>query len=79
MTFSMIINKMRHLAQQHSALWRSVVMLNVTYKPFMLSGVMLNVIESIGLGWPPELPRIFLFWVYTLVSPCYLTLSLLLS
>ncbi len=47
-TFSIIINKLRHSAQRHSAWWQSVdilsvIMKNATYKPFMLSVIMLNV------------------------------------
>ncbi len=45
MTFYIPINKSRHSAQLHSALWQSFVMLNVTYKPFVLIVVMLSVIR----------------------------------
>ncbi len=47
MTFSMKINKLRHSAQRHSSLWQSVIMLNVAFKPFVPSIILLSVVMLI--------------------------------
>jgi hypothetical protein len=48
MTFSITINKMRHSAQWQSVVMLSVIMLNGTNNPFILSVIMLNIIMLIA-------------------------------
>jgi len=72
MTFSIPISKSRQSAQSHSAQWQifvmlSVIMLDVTNKPFVLSVVRLNAImlsvvalQGFSNPWNNKLEPLFL-------------------